>query len=62
MIGFLSLQHGDVVTDFVVLLPKTKTPTTVIPMSVTMPATLKFILLVAVVILTVTAARETAMK
>ena len=52
----------DVVTDFVILLPKTKTPTTVIPMSVTMPTMLKFIVLVAVVILTVTAARETTMK
>ena len=53
---------SDVVTDFVILLPMTKTPTTVIPVSVRMPTMLKFIVLVAVVIPTVTAARETAMK
>ena len=40
----------------------TKTPTTVIPVSVTMPTMLEFIVLVAVVILTITLARETALS
>ena len=40
----------------------TKTPTADIPVSVTMPTMLEFIVLVAVVILTVSAARETALN
>ena len=59
LVSHMKMKH--VVTDFVILLRKTKTTTTVIPVSVTMPTMLEFILLVAVVILTVTAARETAL-
>ena len=55
-------NDGDDVTDFVILLPMTKTPTAVIPVSVRMPTMLEFIVFVAVVILTVTAARETELK
>ena len=49
-------------TDCVILLLMTNTPTTVIPVSMQMPTMLAFIVLVAIVILTITAARETALQ